>query len=183
MNAISQNKILVAQPFLQDPFFRRAVILLTEHNEEGSMGFIMNKPLKVQVKDLITNLTEADFPLYLGGPVAQDQLFFVHKLSNNISDSVYIGENYYWNGNYSDLINLIVKKTIKIKDIKFFIGYSGWGEGQLASELESTSWLVADADYTNIMIDGSSEIWGNELKKMGNKHASLSKFPDDPYLN
>lgn len=60
---------------------------------------------------------------------------------------------------------MIVKKTIKIKDIKFFIGYSGWGEGQLASELESTSWLVADADYTNIMIDGSSEIWGNELKK------------------
>lgn len=183
MYDISQNKILVAQPYLQDPFFRRSVILMAEHNEEGSIGFVMNKPLKMKVKDLLTNLKEADYPLYHGGPVAQDQLFFIHRLSDKIGESVYIGDEHYWNGNYGDLISLIVKNKIKKNDIKFFIGYSGWGEGQLAGELEHNSWLIADAEYKNLMRDGSSDIWGAELKKMGSKYANLSKFPDDPFMN
>ncbi|MBC7863230.1 MAG: YqgE/AlgH family protein [Bacteroidia bacterium] len=183
MHDIAQNKILIAQPFLQDPFFRRSVILMAEHHDEGSIGFVMNRPLKMKVKDLLSNLKEADYPLYHGGPVAQDQLFFVHKLSDKIRESVYIGSNYYWNGNYGDLIGLICSNKIKKSDVKFFIGYSGWGEGQLEGELNTHSWMIADADYKNIMKDGSNEIWGNELKKMGSKYANLSKFPDDPWLN
>jgi putative transcriptional regulator len=183
MYDIRQNKILVAQPFLPDPFFRRAVVLMAEHNDEGSVGFVMNKPLKMRVKDLLTNLKEADFPLYHGGPVSQDQLFFIHRLGTKIQESVHIGNGYYWNGNYADLISLIYKKQLRASDVKFFIGYSGWGEGQLEGELDHNSWFIADADYKNLMRDASSEIWGAELKKMGSKFATLAQFPDDPWMN
>jgi putative transcriptional regulator len=183
MYDITQNKILIAKPFLPDPYFRRSVILMAEHSEEGSVGFVMNKPLKMKVKDLLTNLKEADYPLYNGGPVAQDQLFFVHRLSDKIRESIYIGGNYYWNGNYGDLIALICSKKIRKGDVKFFVGYSGWGEGQLAGELESDAWMIGDTHYKNLMREGSHEIWGEELKRMGSKYASLAKFPDDPWLN
>ncbi|MFN5182454.1 MAG: YqgE/AlgH family protein [Bacteroidota bacterium] len=178
-----QNKILIAKPFLQDGFFRRAIVLLAEHNESGSVGFVMNRPMYVKLKDIISNLKNADFPVYLGGPVSQDQLFFIHRCGEHINGSLPIGGGYFWNGDYSDLISLIRKGKISTKEIKFFLGYSGWGEGQLHDELESDSWIVSDANYKNLMRDASNEIWGDELKRIGSNYNVLSNFPQDPWMN
>ena len=178
-----QNKILIAKPFLHDGFFRRAVILLAEHNDSGSVGFVMNRPASIKLQDLLTNLKEADFPVFLGGPVSQDQLFFVHRYGEQINGSLPIGDGYFWNGDYSDLIQLIRKGNIKSSGIKFFVGYSGWGEGQLQDELQSDSWIVSDANYKNLMREASNEIWGEELKRIGSNYNVLSNFPQDPWMN
>ena len=183
MHDIRQNKILVAKPFLHDAFFRRAVILVAEHNDSGSVGFIMNRPTSIRLSDLLTNLKEADFPVFMGGPVSQDQLFFVHRYGEQINGSLPIGEGYFWNGDYHDLIRLIQRGLLVKSSVKFFVGYSGWSSGQLQGELDSDSWMVADTDYKNLMRNASNEIWGDELKRMGSSYSILSNFPQDPWMN
>jgi putative transcriptional regulator len=180
---ISQNKILVAQPFLPDPFFRRTVILLAEHDAEHSMGFIVNKPLKIKLGDLLSNLSESDFPVYHGGPVAQDQLFFLHRHNDKIKDSHPIGNGFYWNGDYGDMIRLVLSKKLEKHSIKFFIGYSGWGSGQLADEFSGESWYLSSPDYALLMKNGHHEIWGAALKQMESPYANLAKFPDGLWMN
>ncbi|MFN6039894.1 MAG: YqgE/AlgH family protein [Bacteroidota bacterium] len=183
MHFIAQNKILIAKPFLQDAFFRRAVILLAEHNQNGTIGFMVNRPVNAMLGDLLTNFKGADFPVYLGGPVSQDQLFFIHSYGSEISGSISIGDGYFWNGDYDDLSNLISKGSINKNRIKFFIGYSGWADGQLLDEMQGDSWIVSTPEYKNLLQNGKSEIWGNELKRLGSNYHHLSFFPSDPWLN
>ncbi len=173
----------MAQPFLQDPFFRRSVILLAEHDSEHTIGFIVNKPLKLKLGDLLSNLSASDFPIYHGGPVAQDQLFFLHCYGDKIKNSQPIGNGYFWNGDYGDMIGLLISKKVEKSSIKFFIGYSGWGPGQLNDEFKSESWYLSDPDYSLLMKNGSQEIWGGALKRMKSPYANLAKFPDGFWMN
>jgi putative transcriptional regulator len=180
---ITQGKVLIAQPFLNDGYFKRAVILLAEHNHYGSMGFVMNKPMNLFIKDVLPDYPDLKQPLFYGGPVGQDQLFFVHRFGNEIHNSLPVSNGFYWGGDFTDVLNLLRSKKISNKDIKFFIGYAGWEAQQIEDEYREKAWFSADADYKNLMDQVPQNIWGNELKKMGSNYGLLADFPEDPSLN
>lgn len=177
------GNILISQPFLNDGYFKRTVILLAEHNDNGSLGFVMNHSANLRVKDVVPGLEACLFPLHYGGPVAQNQMFYVHCASDRIHDSLPIIGSYYWGGDFMDVTEGLKNFKLKREEIKFFIGYSGWSAGQLEEEIQNNSWLISKPDFKNIMSDNLDDIWGNELKKMGSNYAVLANFKEDPSLN
>src|SRR4051812_44854502 len=133
--APSSGKLLISEPFLMDPNFKRSVVLLTQHDDEGTIGFILNHPSAMLLKDLIPELENADFPVYIGGPVATDTIHFIHRCYDRLNDGEEIAEGIYWGGNFEALRILIDTSQIDVSEVKFFIGYSGWAAEQLQNEL------------------------------------------------
>jgi putative transcriptional regulator len=179
----AQGKILVAQPFLNDGYFKRSVILLTEHNEHGTMGFIMNKPMHLKLKDVLPMFPDLFNPLYKGGPVADNQLFFIHRFEEINNSMPIANSGWFWGGDFEDVIKLVREKGANNKDIRFFIGYAGWETDQLKDELTNKSWFVTSAEYPLLMNENADGIWGKELKRMGSNYAILGDFPEDPSMN
>lgn len=179
-----QGKILIAQPFLNDGWFKRAVILITEHNEHGTMGFVMNRFANLRLKDVLPQQTSHKTPLFYGGPVGQNQLFYVHSYGEKLNESLPIDEKYSWGGDFTALMQLIQSKSeVYDSQIRFFIGYAGWEPGQLEKELEQNAWFVNEPDYENLFNADYGAMWGNELKRLGTNWSVLANFPEDPSLN
>jgi len=126
-----KGKLLIAEPSLTgDVSFNRSVVLLAEHNDEGSVGFILNKPLNYSMNDLVEEI-EMPFPVFNGGPVEQDNLYFIHKVPDLIPNSVEISDGIYWGGDFEITVTLVNSGKISQNDIRFFLGYSGWASLQL----------------------------------------------------
>lgn len=178
----SKGKLLIAEPFLGDPNFERSVVLLCEHNENGSFGFVLNQLTNLKLEDVIDNVY-ADFPLFLGGPVEQNTLHFIHRLGNIIEGTVDIGNGIYWTGDFDSVRSLLNIGKIKENDIRLFIGYSGWGEGQLEGEMKRDSWIVSETDADFIFDTPTNQFWRSVLKRMGGEYKVLSNYPTDPRLN
>ena len=178
---IERGVILLSAPFLND-IFKRSVILLTEHGEEGSVGFIINKPSEYKLHEVVEDFPEFIAPVYIGGPVQQDTLNFIHK-SKELSGGIEIGDGIYWGGNFENLKFNIDTGIADPADFRFILGYSGWGPGQLQGEFEHDSWFLSKADSDFIFKNDPENQWGQALRKMGNKFAVISTFPDDPSVN
>ena len=125
-----KGDFLLSEPFMKDPSFKRAVILLCEHNQTGSFGFILNKISDFSVQELILDFPAFDAPVYLGGPVGEDTLHFLHRCGPILENSIKVRENIWWGGNFEQLKEEIRNGNIFPDDIRFFIGYSGWGVGR-----------------------------------------------------
>ncbi|MDD3875620.1 MAG: YqgE/AlgH family protein [Bacteroidales bacterium] len=175
--------LLLSDPFLKDIYFSRSVVLLAEHNAEGSFGLILNKPIDIPVNDLIPDFPAFDSKVYMGGPVKPDNVFFLHSLGNLIEDSIKIKNNLYFGGDVERVKELILLDKIKPNEIKFFIGYSGWTPNQLEDELKEKSWLLVDSKNQNLMDNIQQILWKNILQKMGSKYFVWSVAPIDPQLN
>jgi putative transcriptional regulator len=175
--------LLIADPFLKDPNFLRTVVLLCEHNKEGSFGFVLNKQIEQTLDELITDLEGCSLPVYYGGPVQKNTIHFLHQYPALIPDSVEVSNGIFWGGNFETLTALIKSKAIDLSKIKFFIGYSGWGSGQLADELDEKSWLTVEANCKLVFNTGHEEIWKNSLKTLGGEYEMLINYPIDPQLN
>lgn len=180
---VKAGDILIAKPFLQDGRFKRSVIYMGEHSTEGSLGFILNKPHGLLLRDIFPHLKNGNFPLFDGGPVSPNQLFYTHTLGKQLSDSLEIGEGVYWGGNFFDLSQMIEQGQVSSAEVRFYIGYSGWGEGQLPHELESGSWLTNHSAYTDLMNTMPTELWGVELMKINPGYRAFADFSFDPSLN
>ena len=179
-----KGDLLISEPFLPDPNFERTVILLCEHNDEGSFGFVLNKLSMLKFSDVIQEVGEFQKPLYVGGPVQQDTLHFVHRVGNTLEGSVPVNDELYWGGNFEQVKVMINSDSIKEYDYKFFIGYSGWGEGQLMDEINAKSWIVCPSANANQVFDTDpSNLWREILKSMGGKYKVFSNYPTDPRLN
>ena len=179
-----KGNLLIAEPsIIGDLSFNRAVILIADHNQLGSVGFILNKQLDYNLSDLIEG-TESDFPIYNGGPVEQDNLYFIHKSPDLIPDSIEISQGIFWGGDFSTVLGLINEGKITTDDIKFFLGYSGWEENQLDSELESNAWLISENTYNNTIISkSSSEFWKEKMLELGGEYSIWSNAPENPSYN
>lgn len=181
--APSKGKILVSEPYLPDPNFERTIILLCEHNEEGSFGFIMNKPSLAKLGDVMQDLSDFDAPVFIGGPVQQDTLHYIHRIPN-LEESIEVMDGIYWGGNFDQLVTLIETKQVDTTDIKFFLGYSGWSPGQVDEELKEDSWIVSDKVNEELLFDIKAEaMWQYALKRMGGRFSVYSNYPQDPRLN
>jgi putative transcriptional regulator len=182
--APSSGKLLISEPFLTDPNFKRSVVLLAEHQEGGTMGFVLNQPSTLILKDVIPELDNAEFPLYIGGPVGLDTIHFVHRCYDRISDGEEIAKGIYWGGNFEALKILIGNNSIEADEIKFFIGYSGWAEEQLDDEIKENTWIVSDQFHPDVVFsDNEEELWKEAIINLGPKYAHVSQFPSDPNLN
>lgn len=181
-NEISRGKLLISAPFLND-VFKRSVILLTEYNEEGSVGFILNKLTEYKLNEIIEDFPEFDSPVFLGGPVQTNTLNFIHRAGNILDGSHEIIDGVYWGGNYETLKILIENNSLNPQDFKFLLGYAGWGPGQLNDELKINSWYLKNSQKENIFDNEPGNLWNRVLKTMGKKYSLISTFPSDPSVN
>ena len=180
--ALESGSILVAEPFSNDAYFKRSVVLLTHNDDEGAFGFILNKPVEIPFKDIIGEDIEFNADAAIGGPVSIDRIDFLHTLGDKIPNSKKIVDDIYWGGNFNTLIELIKANLINENQVRFFIGYSGWGKGQLSSEIENDYWIVASPDSKTIM-QTDKNYWYSTLKRLGNNYKAWLNLPDDPSLN
>ncbi len=181
---VKSGALLYADPMLHDSYFGRSVILLTSHDDQGSVGFIVNKKLEVTLNDILPEPLAQDFEVYYGGPVSNDTLYFVHSIGNQVPDSVPVGKKIFWGGDFSFVADLIQNNEIDPSQVKFFVGYSGWGSGQLDQELRSNSWLVGNEPPKFVFNDDAcKEAWKLKMNKMGSKYSVWANFPQNPSMN
>jgi putative transcriptional regulator len=164
---------------LADPNFRKSVVLLCEHELEGSVGFMLNKEVDLFTDDIIPGLLSYNFPVFYGGPVEPNTLHFIHKTNQPIRETFHLGQDVYWGGDIEDVNDLLSKGLASFNDFKFFIGYSGWAEGQLQAEIDQKAWWLGDIDSTLIFADEIDQIWPNSVKKLGSDFAYLADSPED----
>ncbi len=180
----SAGKLLISEPFLSDPNFKRAVVYMVEHEEEGSVGFIINQPSALVLKDLVPDLWEADYQVFIGGPVQVDTLHFVHRCYDRLQSGEPIGKGIYWGGNFETLKILVNNHAIEKEEIKFFLGYSGWGKQQLQEEIHGNTWIVSDQYHPKVIFGADEEaLWREVIINLGPRYAHISRFPSDPNLN
>jgi len=178
------GRALISEPFLRDMYFKRTVIFLTEHNEEGSVGFILNKPLNIPFTELITDFPTTDMNISLGGPVSTNSLHYLHTLGDIVPQSVKIVDDIYWGGDFEIIKSMILSGIMDNSQIRFFLGYSGWQANQLEDELNENSWVVSELNPKLIMNwDNNDDIWKKALSGIGGKYKLWSNFPENPSLN
>lgn len=177
------GRFLISEPFMGDPNFQRSVIFLTEHSDQGSLGFVMNRQLAAGIHDLIEELPVFDAPVFLGGPVEQNTLHYIHRLGERLPKAQPITDGVYWSGDFDVLSELIANNRVAHDDVLFFVGYSGWGPGQLEKELEEKTWIVAPEDPSFVFNEDYEGLWQQILENMGGKYRVLSNYPVDPQLN
>ncbi|PQJ78754.1 YqgE/AlgH family protein [Polaribacter porphyrae] len=178
-----KGRLLIAEPsILNDSSFNRAIVLITEHTDNNSVGFILNRPLEYTINDLLPEI-ECDFTIYQGGPVEQDNLYFVHRVPDLIPDSIEVDSGIFWGGNFESLKLLLESKTIKANEIRFFLGYSGWGQDQLETELASSSWFISENDLKNIFSQNNETLWRNKILQKGGNYKIWANAPSNINLN
>ena len=176
--------LLISQPYLPDPNFERTVVLICEHDEKGTVGFVLNRRSNSVFSDVIFDAAHFDAPLYVGGPVQHDTLHFVHKDMLEMELGQFLGERLVWGKDFNRLLTLIDTHQIDEKNYRFFVGYSGWSPGQLLEELNAKSWIVYQNKDENLIFDFSSQdLWKKVLREMGGKYRVISNYPVDPRLN
>ena len=179
----SKGKLLIAEPsILTDKEFNRSVIFLTEYNAEGCIGFILNKPTEFKLSDLIPEIN-CDFIVYNGGPVEQENLYFIHQQPDLIPDSIQIEENIYWGGDFDILTQLLNEGKLSPSEIRFFLGYTGWSAGQLSDEIKEGTWSVVKNTYPKLFLVNSIDIWKNQLMDLGGEYQIWANAPKNPALN
>jgi putative transcriptional regulator len=176
------GKILIAEPFLGDQNFERSVVLLCEHKPSGAFGLILNQATQSVLSDLIHDIY-TEFPVYIGGPVEQNTLHYIHRLGELIEESVDLGNGLWWSGDFEQVKSLINIGKIEKEDIRFFLGYSGWGAGQIENELDQNTWIVSDIMADQVFESGDSQFWRTALRRMGGDFKVLANYPIDPRLN
>lgn len=174
--------MLIAEPALTgDISFNRSVVILADHNPSGSVGFILNKTLDYSLADLIPEV-KTDFKIYNGGPVEQDNLYFLHKIPERLPGSIKIADGIFWGGDFEVLIKELENNTIAEDEIKFFLGYSGWMPQQLDEEISAKSWILIENHYDVITADSAS-FWKEKMVELGGDYLIWSNAPENPSYN
>ena len=178
--------LLVAKPRLLDPNFVHTVILLCDHDEkEGTLGFVLNRPSGNALPDVLQGehgfLGRRD-PVFVGGPVGLDQLAILHReagmpKSMEVLPGVFVG------GEAQALGDRVRESRTPQDRIRFLVGYAGWGEGQLAREMEEDSWVLCPGRPEWVFDRDPATLWRRVLRSLGGPGAALANMPADPEMN
>jgi putative transcriptional regulator len=179
-----KGDLLLSEPFLPDQNFERTVILLCEHNEEGSFGFVLNKLSILKVDEVLQDVGTFEADLFVGGPVQQNTLHFIHNIDKLQPDGQQITEGLFWGGNFETLQEMMLKGEVNKEKSRFFVGYSGWSEHQLQDEIDHNSWIIARGVHPSYIFNSPPEtLWKSILEKMGGRFKIYANYPSDPNLN
>lgn len=180
--AIKTGQILLAEPFMDDPNFKRTVILLCEHSSEGSLGFILNKGLNMHLGEALPELADFEAQLHFGGPVETDTLHYVHTLGERLDGAMPVAEGLWWGGSFEMLSILIQSRQVRPEEVRFYLGYSGWSPGQLAEEQREEAWILHPGRTDYVFAD-EDQLWRRILREKGGKFRVMSNYPEDPEFN
>lgn len=179
-----RGDLLISEPYLPDPNFERTVIFLCEHDENGTFGFVLNNQAHVELKELVDEVGAFPGQVFVGGPVEHDTLHFIHREKSLVSSSREVIPGVYWGGDFNQLTELMNLRAVESRDVRFFIGYSGWAAGQLMDEMKAKSWIVMKNVSSEMIFDwDNQDLWKECLKTMGGKYRLISNYPKDPRLN
>jgi putative transcriptional regulator len=171
--------LLVAEPFMTDGFFNRTVVLICEHNRSSSFGFVLNKRLDLNINDLVDDFPDFDCPVFCGGPVQNDNMYFLHTLGDLIPDSTEISPGIYWGGDFLELRKLVDLQMVTKNDVRFYVGYAGWDADQIVQEMKDNSWIITEPDPTFVFTDKiEDELWRHVLDNKGNTYSVISRIPN-----
>ena len=159
---IHAGTILISTALLNDTNFEKVVIVITEHNEKGTIGYIINQQFGRRFNELEEFKHSLPIPLYIGGPSQMENIYFMHRKPSFIEGGELIGSNVYMNGDFKTAVQLVNSGTLAVNDIKLFIGYCGWDVQQLEEEIAEGSWLITTASADLVFSVGINTIW-NEL--------------------
>jgi putative transcriptional regulator len=180
---LAPGVLLVAEPALLDPNFRRAVILLCAHNDEGSFGLVLNRPTEHHLGEVLTEPVGIDAALFLGGPVQTDTLHYLHPYADEVDEAVAVLDGVGWGGPFEEIVGRVRLGALDAAGFRFFVGYSGWGAGQLAEEVEEGGWLVLPGSAADVFGGDPTALWREVMRGLGGEYALLSNYPDDPQMN
>ncbi|WP_367389840.1 YqgE/AlgH family protein [Lewinella sp. LCG006] len=177
---LERGRILLAEPFMVDPNFKRAAVLLCDHSkEEGSVGFILNRPLQTKIDELIDDFPDFDAEVFFGGPVQMDSVHYLHSVGDLLEGSVKVAQGVYWGGDFEKLKFLIHSELINPNQIRFFVGYAGWSDGQLLDEMGYGSWLLATMDANYLFNVKPEALWQSIMTNKGDTFAVIAQVPED----
>jgi len=182
-NKIVAGSLLIAQPFTMDNYFKRSVVAICEHRVDGSIGFILNKTVDMNITDLIGDFPEFESEVGFGGPVATDTIHYIHNVGEILDESIEIARGVYWGGDFEKLKFLISSKLILPHNIRFFVGYSGWGESQLEEELETGSWVVDQLHANYAFKDSEQDLWQKVLHNKGERYTVIAQMDEFQSMN
>jgi putative transcriptional regulator len=175
------GQLLLAGPGLWDPNFRRAVVLVGHHDEDGAVGVVLNRPAAVSVAEVVPplgGLVGPDEPLFLGGPV-QPQAAVVLADFEQPDRAAMLAF-----GSVGFLLGDVEPDEVgPLRRARVFAGYAGWGPGQLEAELEGSSWILEPAAVADVFGDDPETLWSRVLRRKGGQYVLLSTMPIDPSLN
>lgn len=174
--------LLISEPFNPEPTFKRSVIVLSQHGRKGTIGFIINKPTPLKIHEALEDFPEFDAPVYWGGPLRLDSIYYVHSIPN-LEGSYKITDGVYWGGNFKQLKLMIEADEVNPDQIKFIAGYTAWNPRQLQEEIKDENWWLTDADIYSTLIEEPTIVWGKVLTRMGHVYGIMNDFPEDPGVN
>jgi len=178
-----RGQLLIASPALFDPNFRRAVVLVTEHTDEGAMGLVLNRPATSTVEEAVPDLSwlaGGDEPVYVGGPVAETAVIVLAEFDRpELAGALVDGDLGFIGSDADDPERL----DGAIRRARVFAGHAGWGPGQLEDELAEEAWIVEPPRRDEIFTAEPADLWAAVLRRKGRRYALLATMPPDPSLN
>jgi putative transcriptional regulator len=180
---LKAGKLLLASANLLESNFKRTVLIMCEHNDKGSLGFILNRPMEFKVCEAIAGFEDIEELLHMGGPVQVDTVHFLHSRGDLIEDSLEILPGLFWGGDKNELSYLLNTGVMMPSEIRFFLGYAGWTPGQLEAEFEEGSWYTADASRELIFSDNYERMWSRSVRSKGGEYQIIANSPELPGLN
>jgi putative transcriptional regulator len=176
-----RGQLLVASPALVDPNFARSVVFITEHNEEGAMGIVLDRPSDTAVETVVPQLTEiaGGEPVYVGGPVQPEAIVLLAEFSDPEAAAWVIAADVGLASADVDLEEL----AAAVRRGRVYAGYSGWGPGQLEAEMEIDSWIVEPPLPKELFPDDPMTLWSDVLARKGGQYALIARMPSDPSQN
>lgn len=180
---LEKGTILIARPSLLTDIFHRSVVLLTNHSSDsGSIGFVLNKSLEIPVNVFLNDLN-SDAMVYSGGPVDEQNIFYIHKRPDLIKDSEPITGTLYWAGDFDDVKHALNNGLIQPSEIRFYVGYSGWAKDQLEGEVKNGAWSVHQNLNFDLFKDWDHTLWKEQMIKLGGENLLWFNMPENPMLN
>jgi putative transcriptional regulator len=177
-----RGQLLIASPGLIDPNFRRTVVLVGDHGEQGAMGVVLNRPSATTVEEavpLLSEVVDAEEPVHVGGPVQQQAIVVLGEFDEPERAGVLVfGSVGFVPGEVDDAVDLGEMVRARV-----FAGYAGWGPGQLENELQEAAWIVAPAAPDDVFTADPDALWSMVLRRKGGLFAFIATIPPDPSLN
>jgi putative transcriptional regulator len=178
-----RGQVLIAAPSLLDPNFRRTVVFIAEHTEEGAMGLVLNRPAPTTVGEAVSDLDwllDPDSQVFLGGPVRPEEAIVVAEFEEPAEDAALVHEAI---GFVSAEPDDREATAAAVRRARLFAGFAGWGPGQLESELDAPGWITAPVQADDVFTEDADSLWSTVLRRKGREYALLATMPPDPSLN
>lgn len=178
--------LLLAEPLMRDDTFSRSVLVLIEHSDSlGSMGFVTNHISRYTLNELVAEIERSeDIPVYIGGPVHHDRLYYLHTLGDLIPQSESVCNGLYVSGDFRAMVEYINSGGEIEGKVRFFLGYSGWTKGQLEGEIKNYDWAVTTiTDAKRLLTLQDEEAWRAEVQLLDERYRLWLNCPSYVGLN